>query len=244
MDSVYGQQGRQTFYGRKARRNYMIDTTWDESPLVFSVEITRATPMSIEEQRVVEQWLFNQISYKKFYIDPNDDDEDENSIIVNDEAKCLYLNCVFSNPTKLIYNGGVIGFSCTMECDSGFVWRDEIDHVFTDPVGQISVYVDSDVSGFIYPKVTIAANNAGNITITNNTDSNTRQTVLNSIPAASTITMNGEINYIAISGLTNPVAYNKFSGHKFIRLLKGENTLSVSGSINTMTLTWSDARYW
>lgn len=239
MDSLYGTEENQYFYGRKARKNYLLETVRDDSPLKFSVDITRREPFSQSDLRDVEQWLFGQGGFRKFYVDPDDDFNNENVEIINDEPKYLYLNCIFTNPTKLIYNGGVIGFNCTMECDSGYVWQDAVTYTFSGE-SQFSLDVNSDITGYIYPRVTIVTGNGeSNVRITNYTDDSTRVTRIESVPSNTTLILDGSINYFSNASL-----YDNFTWHHFIRLLRGSNSIRSLGIVSSLSFTWSNARYW
>lgn len=76
-----------------------------------------------------------------------------------------YLRCRFINPSKLEYNGGVVGYKATLEADSGWWWQDPITAAFTlnhasaTSNSMISITPDTDVDDYIYPKVTITAGN-------------------------------------------------------------------------------------
>lgn len=241
--SVHGEENTQSFFGRKPKRLYYIGTTWDESPSSFEVELIRTVhnPYTPSELRSLEKWLFSQTAYKKFYIDPDDDTDGLTSETINGEVKRLYVNCKFTNPTKLMFDGGVMGFSCTMECDSGWVLQDAITYApeLDGDSNTVTITVDSDVPDYIYPRVVITSGSSGgDIYIINQTDDSYRTTSLKDVSPNSVIIMNSAINYIT------PEYYDYFPNHNFIRLVDGENTLTIEGDVSAITFTWSNMRYW
>ena len=239
---VRGEERSEKFYGRKAWRDYSLGTIWDGSPVSFSVEVARQTALSAEEIRQIEKWLFNRTSYAKLYMDAEDDYDNETSETIDGQVKRLYLNCKMTNPSKLRYDSGIVGFSFTMECDSGFAHQDAITKIFDiagdqDFSGLLALDIDSDMPGYLYPKVTITTGSSGgDITIINMTDSSTRQTRILSVPASTSVILNGEINYVS-SGY-----YTSFPGQNFLRLLDGENSISVTGDVATLKFEWSNVR--
>ena len=237
-----GEEETQSFYDRKGRRNRYLGTNWDKSPATFPVELvhTYNIPYTNDQLREIEKWLFNQSKNKKFYIDARDDHDNATTEEINGEEKRLYINCRFTNPTKLMYNGGVVGFSCMMECDSGLAWQDAITQTesFSNTSNTVTVSVDSDVPDYIYPRIVLTmGNSGGDVTIVNQTDDIYRVTELDDIPANSVIVMNSAINYITEE------YYESFPNHNFVRLLDGDNTLTVNGNLASMSITWSNMRY-
>lgn len=240
---VSGESKEQSFYGRKSRSNYYLGTNWDDSPASFSVELIHASnaPYTKNQVRALEKWLFNQSGNKKFYVDARDDYYNETTEEILGVDRRLYVNCRFTNPTKLMYNSGVIGFSCTMECDSGWVWQDAITQTETlsGSSNTVTVSVDSDVPDYIYPKIVLTAGSSGgDISIVNQTDDSYRITSIRDVPANSVIVMNSAINYITEE------YYESFPDHNFVRFLSGDNTLTINGDVAEITITWSNMRYW
>lgn len=240
--AVMGSPNDSEFYGKKNIHKYLLGTDWESSPLSFSVEITRSSPFELSDLRTVERWLFRKTGYNKLYIDPDDDAGGETSETIDGNVKRLYLNCRLLNPQKIMMSGGVVGFTCTISCDSAFAWQDEITKTFpltSASTGEsFAVTTSFDYPGYIYPRVVIqAGSTGGTIILANNTDSATRLTKFVGISANQQIVMNGAVNYV------NGNNYSKFDGAHFIRLLDGSNTISVTGDVTSVTLTWSNVRY-
>lgn len=242
MNSVRGSEKTESFYGRKGWSSYYLGTSWDDSPLSFSISVVRQTPLSNAEIRQVEKWLFNRPSYAKFYVDQDDDFDGETTEIIDGQEKRLYLNCKMTNPTKLVYDAGVVGFSFTVECDSGFAHQDAITKQFDiagdeEFDGTVSITIDSDMPGYLYPRLTIAAGSGGgDITLVNMTDDSSRSTRLLGVTGSSQVIMNGATNYVS-GGY-----YTKFPGQSFLRLRDGENIISVTGDVSSLTFVWSNVR--
>lgn len=234
-----------TIYSKSANRRYLIDDDYSSSPVTFEVEIMTGTGRCLEygERRKIEKWLFNHRNYRRLYMDMADDIYCETYEFVNGERKRNYLNCRFVNPEKLEGNGGIVGYKATLEADSNMFWQDAITKSYTvNNVSQtassnITVSIDTDFEEFIYPKVTIQMGSVGgDLIISNNSDDSTRLTRFTDIGAHASIVMKGELNYI--SGKY----YEKFYDRNFIRLLDGDNILTIRGNVASITFEYSARR--
>jgi hypothetical protein len=158
------------------------------------------------------------------------------------DEKRLFLNCRFMNPEKIEYGDGIIGYKAMLEADSNMFWEDETTQTFEihnsgDSSTSIVVTTDYDMSEYIYPRVTIINGNTnGDIIIYNHSDSNTRYTKFVNVPAGATIMMDGDIKYI------NEDYYLLFEGQNFIRLLDGDNALSVFGNAAEIEFKFNNRR--
>lgn len=240
-----GKVAAKTIFSRAANKRYLITDDMTGSPLSFDVEIVTDNERGIEqsERREIEKWLFNRHEYRKLYFDMTDDCFDEMSELVDGIRKRLYLNCRFINPERLEYNGGIVGYKATLEADSNMFWQDAITKTITlsntssTSTAVISVDVDTDIDEYTYPKVTFTLGNAGgDVIISNNTDDSTRLTKFVGLSANDTVVMKGELNYI--SGQF----YQKFSTRNFVRLLDGQNNLTVKGNIVSVTFEFQNRR--
>ena len=234
-----------TVFSRSAKKRYLIDDDYKDSPLTFEVEIVTDTGRALEivERRQVEKWLFNHRDYRRLYMDIADDELGETYEYVDGKRLRNYLNCRLINPTKIEGNGGVVGYKATLEADSNMYWQDEtvkeyaVNNGAPDVSTIITVNVDTALDEYIYPKVTITlGGSGGDITIVNNTDDSTRITQFVGVNAYASIVMKGEINYV--SGQY----YEKFLHRNFIRLLDGENKLMVLGDIDSIKIEYSARR--
>ena len=219
FSSLSGSISSVTSFNKRNKRNYLIGNDYSEFPLSFEVEILTDDEhvISLEDRREIERWLFSRHSYSQLYLDPADDPLGETYEYVNGALKKLFLFCRFINPTKLEYNGGVVGYKCTLETDSGLLWQDTIskafalNHTTTDAWSNIVVDVDSDLPDYTYPDVYITMGSiGGDIQIANHTDSDTRYTSFTGLTGNVSFSMKAETNEITGSN------YQKFSSQNFI----------------------------
>lgn len=245
--SLNGDIQQNVVFNKQDKRNYFIGESFADSPIQFKAEIVTDDGRVIDRfaRREIEKWLFHRPAYCRLYTDMWCDSYGEAIDIVNGKSKRLYLNCRFTNPEKIEGNGGLVGYRFTVECDSSMAWQDAISYEFTtghtgsSSNSIITIDVDTDLKDYIYPKVTITMGKAGgDITISNNTDNTSRLTSFSGLTANITFTMNGNgINYISGDN------YLKFSNKNFIRLLDGENKLSVTGDVSKITFEFQQRRY-
>lgn len=245
MTQLGGTKEGVTIFSKNAKKRYLVDDDYSNSPISFDIEIVTENGRRLElvERRQIEKWLFNHRTYRKLYLDIADDEFGETYEYVDGKRLRNYLNCRLINPEKLEYQGGVVGYKATLEADSSMYWQDATVKTFSVNNGDadvstiITVNVDTDLDEYIYPKVTIKMGSVGGgITIANNSDDSTRFTRFTDIGAFATLIMKGELNYV--SGQY----YEKFYQRNFIRLLDGENKLMVLGDIDSIEIEYSARR--
>lgn len=254
LTSISGETESVTFFSKRNKRNYFLEESFEDSPLTFEAEVVSETDQTFDPRicREIEKWLFHRKDYSKLYVDAMDDWVSESTEVINGERKRLYLNCRFVNASKLEYLGGVIGYRFTVECDSNMAWQEPIEKTYTidNSAGatvttELVVTVDTDIVDYVYPKVTITTASASasgeadsiGITIINQTDDSARLTSFTGLPVNTQIVMNGSTNYI------DSRYYPKFSGMNFIRLLDGDNKISVQGDVASIKFEWQNRRY-
>lgn len=244
--SLMGAFETNTAYSKQNNRRYIMRDNYGQSPVEFDIDIVSADEkdLGVIRLREIEKWLFGNTQYRKLYMDMADDTLGEASELIDGKQKRLYLNCRFKNPQRLEYNGGVVGFKVTVECDSCMAWQDPIVKVVsvnnTDSSGiaLFDILTDTDLNDYIYPKVTISIGSlGGDIIIANNTDSENRLTKFVGLGANTSLTMNGDINYISGNN------YERFTYQNFIRLLDGNNAFTAIGNIKEITFEWQNRRY-
>lgn len=245
MIQLGGDKKGVTIFSKSANKRYLIDDDYSSSPITFDVEIMTDSERCLElvERRQIEKWLFNHRDYRKLYMDSADDEYGETYEYIDGVRKRNYLNCRLINPQRIEGNGGIVGYQATLEADSNMFWQDPIVSKYAvnngsnDASSSIIVKVDTDLDEFIYPRVTIQTGNVGgNIVIFNSYDDSSRMTRFIDMPPLSSVTMKGEINYV--SGQY----YLKFADRNFIRLLDGENTLTILGDVETIEFEYSARR--
>lgn len=124
-------------------------------------------------------------------------------------------------------------------------WQDsvtyeyDLGHIDESSNSVITVSPDSDLNDYIYPTVTITMGSVGgDIYITNNTDDSSRLTSFVGLTPYATIIMKGDgINYISGDN------YTKFYNRNFIRLVDGNNDLTIIGNIEVISFEFQNRRY-
>lgn len=242
--SISGKVATVALFNKREKRNLYITTSYKDSPIQFDAEVVSETPIDLYRQREIEKWLFHRHGYKKLYMDIIDDVRAESYELIDGEQKRLYLNCRFTNPAKLEYNGGVVGYQFTVECDGCMAWQDAISKTYalahTDASGfsTFDLCIDTDISDYVYPKVTfVVGTSGGNVSIVNNSDDSSRVTEFVELPANAIVVINGATNYVSGN------YYDYFAYKNFIRLLDGDNKLSVLGDVQTISFEWQNMRY-
>lgn len=244
--SVSGEVGVSTIFNKRTQSRSVIHNDYSNFPVSFDVDIITRNERGIMlvDRRAIEKWLFNRHDYQRLYIDQFDDPFAETCELIDGEQKRLYLNCRFVNPSRLEYNGGIVGYKVTLEADSGMWWQDAIQkslapkNFFATSLSSHTVVVDTDLDDYIYPNVSIVTGAVGGeIAIINATDDITRETRFMEMPPNTTIILDGARNYV-----NNPQYYGKMLRRNFPRLLDGENTINVYGNIVGLTFEFNNRR--
>ena len=171
-----------------------------------------------------------------------DDFECESYELVDGVPKRTYLNCRFINPEKLEYNGGVVGYKFTVECDSYLAWQEPVAAVYEiNPESGgvcIEVTVDTDSNDYVYPEVVVTTgSNCVGLQIVNETDSPSRITSFVGDIQDTVIRMNPSVGFVTDG------YYDLFVKKNFVRLLDGDNTLYITGDVVSVQIAWQNMRY-
>ena len=222
------------FNGHNNMRHY-VNTSFEDAAMQFEAEVVTEVPLSDADQRAIERWLFYRDGFKKFYPDVPPE-------FINGEAKRVYLNCIFTNPSKLEYNGGVVGYRFTVMCDTPMAWQDPVTFEYALTNGTtdstiITVPVDTDMPGYTYPVVEIVMSDDGDVNIVNNTDNSSRMTSFLGLVSTATVRMDGSTNFISGD------YYELFTNRNFVRLLNGENKLAITGPVEKVSISWQNMRW-
>ena len=231
---------------RKSDKTFrLLGDDYSSSQMVFDVDIIteNGSVLLNADRRAVEKWLFNKQTFRKLYIDKNDDPLGETYETINGSEKRLYMMCRFINPRKIETGCGVIGYSATLECDSGLLWQDEITYTYTAQAsaesGTFNIVVDTNLNDYTYPDVVITtAAGCEEFSIYNQTDDSQRDTTFSGMSGDDVIRMNASRGYV------DRQHYGYFSGLNFIRLLDGTNTFTYTGEIASITFTWNNRRFY
>lgn len=219
-------------------KRYITGVSRESAPLEFEVEIIGEEGYCSVHERAIKNWLFNSPTFKELYIDPEDDKEAE---YVNGTIKRQYLECVFCNPEKIEYAEGTVGWRCTCMCSSTMAMQEKVEVTATSFSSDITLNVDTDIQDYVYPYLVITCGNTkADVTITNKSDNNramqikdaTAKAVLYADCAVGTIVNDANAEY-----------YNKLVNQHFLRLVPGENIISVTGGVSSVKFTWNNARW-
>lgn len=142
----------------------------------------------------------------------------------------------------MFYADGLHGWKCTCTLSSGWAFQDEIEITYTDFTNDIIVPVDSDNGDYIYPSFTMIADNSSakmNIQLKNKSD-NSRAMEVDRVPANTVISVLSDIGVITDD--TSQSLYGFLKDQKFLRLVNGDNVISVKG-ITSLTIRYQNVRY-
>lgn len=244
-DKSAGDVSGEYIYRKSDKTFKLLGDDYSGSQMVFDVDIITEDEhiLSNADRRAIEKWLFNKQTFRKLYIDKNDDQLGESYEDINGEEKRLYMMCRFINPQKIDVGCGVVGYSATIECDSGLLWQDEITYTYTATAsstsGTFSITVDTDLNDYTYPEVVITTSDGcEQFSIVNQTDGQYRETSFAGMTGPDVIRMNGALGFVDRNH------YTYFSGLNFIRLLDGENVFTYSGGIESISFTWNNRRFY
>ena len=242
--SINGSTKTVSVFSSRGNRNFYVSDSLVDSPISIDVEIFTDDEhlLSVQEIKDIEKWLFNRKGYNKLYIDIADDCSAETYDIIDGEERRYYFNCRFINPRKIYGNGGISGFSCTMECDSLLLWQEDIVKTVVpefaeDESANFSVTIDTNMDEYIYPVVKFTIGEDGGNVMLINLDDENRTTSFVNLTELIEFSMDGNYNYISGDN------YTKFQNKNFIRLLPGENRFVLTGDVTQIEFTYSARKY-
>lgn len=239
--SVMGDAETVSIYNRRNHRRYYIEDDLSDSAVSFDTEITSDRPLTLQEQREVEKWLFLRKGYFPLFFDVKDDCQGTTYDLVYGEPLRYYLNCRFLEPKKMEYNGGIVGYEVTLECDSPVAWQEPKTRRFSlsSTSTDIQLEIDTDMDEYVYPKVSMQlGSSGGDISIVNLSDDPNRATSFEGLDGSMTLKMDGNTNYIS-----DTESYKKFKEKHFIRLRDGLNRIRVTGDVTSIEFEWQNRRY-
>lgn len=246
--SLTGAVTSSNIFSKKEARRFFTGDLYEDSPFSIDVEIVTDDGCMIDAQkmRAIEKWLFHSQSYKKLYFDSCDDRHGFTYEYSNGGIKRTYLNCRFINPERIDGIGGIYGYKATLEADSLLAWQDTTEITFNAPAGGfvgdnslIHIVTDTDFKDYIYPRVTITVGTTGgSINIFNSSDSSERYTSIGSLDGNESIILDGRFNYVSPDSI-----YGRLGHKNFIRLMDGDNTISITGDVASIKFEWNNRRW-
>lgn len=201
-----------------------------QSPVLsYDVQFTSPDELMAEDIRIIEAWLFGQTQYQKLQIMQYDMEE-------------VYFNCFITQP-KIIKSGNTIkGISGTVVCDAPFAWAfpRRTRRTYTGVASETIVLNNvSDNNNYEYPSIVATVDSfGGDFSIVNETDAN-REFAFTGLTAGEVLTVNNELSIITSSlSLLRLANFNL----KWFRLLKGINTLTITGHLAQLDIIYNPAR--
>lgn len=155
MTKISGEKSGHFVLNKALKSRYLVGDDYSDSYLAFEIEVVTCDDRAIEmnELREIENWLFTNSTFRPLFVDISDDPYGETYEVVYGDQKRLYLSCRFINAEKLEYNGGVIGFRCTLETDSTMLWQEPVslladlgEPIYSDVGGDYRLLLRGDVN--------------------------------------------------------------------------------------------------
>lgn len=242
--SINGDTQTVTVFSSRGNRKFFVSDSLVDSPVSIDVDILTddAHALSVQEIKEIEKWLFNRKGYFKLYVDIADDCSAETYEIIDGVEYRYYFNCRFINPRKIQGNGGIPGFSCTMECDSLMLWQDAITKTIVpefaeDESAEFTIDIDTCMDEYVYPIVNFTIGESGGNIMLVAIDDDNRSTSFVDLTPLIELSMDG--NYNSISGNN----YTKFQSKNFVRLLPGQNRFVLTGDVTKLEFKYSARKY-
>lgn len=204
-------QSKPFFYGVK--RNKPLEFT-----LTFGADMERMDSgeyLDKPDIGSIVSWLCRD-DYKKLTIDQTD-------------MAGLFYRCIITELTPVSINGVAWAFTAAVRCDAPYAYRTAQTYsadVTAGTTTSLTIAAQHDVDKYYRPVMTITPSGSGTISVTNGADDG-RSFVLSDLPSGiSAIRIDNDKALITTSGNQNIYTYCNF---RFLRLLRGNNILSISG---------------
>lgn len=204
-------QSRPFFYGVK--RNKPLEFT-----LTFGADMDRMDSgeyLDKPDVASIANWLCRD-DYKKLMIDQED-------------MAGLFYRCIITELTPVSIDGVAWAFTASVRCDAPYAYRTAQTYsadVAAGATSSLTIVAQHDVDKYYRPAMTITPSGSGTISVTNGADDG-RSFVLSDLPeGTSAIRIDNDKALITTVGGQNIYPYCNF---RFLRLLRGDNTLMISG---------------
>lgn len=197
----------------RVKRNKPLEFT-----LTFGADMGRVDArvhLAKPEISSIAHWLC-QDRYKKLTIDQAD-------------MTGLFYRCIITDLLPISIDGVTWAFTASVRCDAPYAYR--VAQIYSadataEDGATLKIKALHNIDEYYFPVVNIAPTGSGTISLTNTAD-NSRSFVLTELPAGTgSILADGERGIITASSNKNIYPYCNF---RFLRLLRGDNTLSISG---------------
>jgi len=189
-----------------------------EFTLVFGANIDsldKGKYLDRTEIEVIASWLTGHQSMKWL------------SIFQDDMHEFRY-KCMITDLNLITYGNMPWAFSCKVTCDSPFGYTYPYDYKYSVSDSEtITLHNRSTYNGYFYPNIVIETN-GGDFSIVNLSD-NGRSFEFKNLPSADSLIIEVDNKNQIIKCNTDMNLYPYFN-FKFLRLIKGDNTLKIIGN--------------
>ena len=200
-------------------------------PLEFDLTIGSENAISGDMRHLIESWLVGRNNYLPLQIAQSDIDG-------------IIFNVIFTKSNNKYI--GNLNYAMTLhaQCDApwGFSYPQTLtksyvgDEIYNET---FYFYNDSADDDYLYPTISFTTSGIGtSFSLTNNTD-NSRVFSFSDISAGETIDV--DCSNQIISSDTGLLRMDKFN-RKFFRLLQGDNSLTLTGSVTNFEMTYQFAK--
>jgi len=209
---------------------YFFGVTQDKI-LQFDVEFSSRDEMDAERASIIQNILFGQMVYHELKI-------------IQPDMENLHMNCFLTQPSVRKIGGQIVGFRCSVMCDSPWAWsylKSKI-YTYSTPVGlRTDTQILNNISAnnyYTFPIMVITMNNSGGYLHMTNTTDNSRYTTFDTLLANEVLTVDCDKQILSSSTLIRRLPnFNKV----WPRLLPGRNDYSWSGHIHSIEFKYENA---
>ena len=198
--------------------------------LSFPMTVGSFTPISMDDLSLIKGWLLGSSTFVPLQI-------------VQDDLSGIYYNAIITKATDTHVGNFAYAMNLTVVCDAPWAWESEktlsknyVLDTTNDTFNFFNASVDQD---YLYPTIQFTLNGIGTtFAITNNTD-NGRVFSFSGLLANEIITANCYDKILTSStGLYRLSTCNK----QWFRLLQGDNSISILGSISNFQMIYQFAK--
>jgi len=210
-------------------KNYLLGAK--QSPaLEFDVSFNSPREITSPDIGHIQSWLFGHSQYKKLQI-------------LQSDMQDVYFNCFLTNPQVNKVGNIIRGVKATVVCDSPFAWTFPRTKTYSFTDADVNSIVDfynlSNDNDYNYPSLEITANEFGGDFSISVSQDNDRLFEFTGLTSGEIITINNELGTISSSTALRRLSnFNK----NWFRLVKGRNTITFSGSLSQVDMTYQFAR--
>jgi hypothetical protein len=143
--------------------------------LTFKFSAFSEDEISADNFELIQRWLFGSKTYKRLQV-------------VQEDMQSVYFNAIMNDPEIVRVGSLIMGFSCTVECDSPFAYMFPKTTTYTysgssNDVVQTFYNASDDADSYLYPKLVITINSFGGSVTIRNLSESSRSSVITGLSA-------------------------------------------------------------